>query len=322
MQIGDFKLEHPVICAPMAGVTDRPFRQMARKWGASLAVSEMLSANPRVWDTDKSQQRMDHSGESGIRAVQIAGSEPELMASAARHNVANGAQLVDINLGCPAKKVNKKLAGSALMKEPELVEQIAAAVVAAVDVPVTLKMRTGWDQDNKNAVDIAKRVARVGIQALTVHGRTRACGYRGEAEYDTIRAVKQAVDIPVIANGDIDSPQKAKQVMAYTAADGVMIGRGAQGRPWLFQQVAHYLATGEELAAPPLMEQLQVLQSHVHALHEFYGPVKGMRIARKHVGWFVEPYDQQRQFRAAFNQVEGEAEQLDMLVKFYHSINQ
>lgn len=304
----------------MAGVTDRPFRQMARQWGASLAVSEMLSANPEVWATDKSRQRMDHSGESGIRAVQIAGSEPELMANAAQHNVANGAQLIDINLGCPAKKVNKKLAGSALMKAPELVEQIVAAVVDAVDVPVTLKMRTGWDQDNKNGVDIAKRVARLGIQALTVHGRTRACAYRGEAEYDTIKAVKQAVDIPVIANGDIDSPQKAKQVMTYTNADGVMIGRGAQGRPWLFQQVAHYLATGEELAAPPVMEQLQVLQNHVKALHDFYGPVKGMRIARKHVGWFTEPFDQQRQFRATFNAIESESEQLEALMHFYLSI--
>ncbi|MCM2678402.1 tRNA dihydrouridine synthase DusB [Echinimonas agarilytica] len=320
MQIGRYKLESPVICAPMAGVTDRPFRQMARKWGAALAVSEMLSSNPDLWHTEKSRNRMDHSGESGIRAVQIAGSEPELMAKAAQHNVAQGAQIVDINMGCPAKKVNKKLAGSALMKDPDLIESIVTAVVNAVDVPVTLKMRTGWAPDNRNGVDIARRIANRGIQALTVHGRTRACAYRGQAEYDTIRAIKQAVDIPVIANGDIVSAQQARQVMDYTGADAIMIGRGAQGRPWLFEQTAHHLKTGKELPDPPLHKQMQVLLNHVQALHDFYGPVKGLRIARKHVGWFVEPFDQPRKFRVTFNSIETEHQQLAEIAAFYKSI--
>ena len=293
---------------------------MARHWGAALAFSEMLSSNPDVWKTEKSRNRMDHTGEHGIRAVQIAGAEPELMAQAAQLNVVNGAQIIDINMGCPAKKVNKKLAGSALMKDPEQIEAIVKAVVAAVDVPVTLKMRTGWDTANRNGIEIAKRVAQLGIQALTVHGRTRACGYRGQAEYETIRAIKQAVDIPVIANGDILSPRQAAQVMADTEADAVMIGRGGQGRPWLFGQVAHYLKTGEELPDPALLEQKQVLMCHVQALHEFYGPYKGLRIARKHVGWFVEPFDQLRQFRITFNAIESEEEQLTELESYYDSI--
>ena len=309
-----------MICAPMAGITDRPFRQMARQWGASLAVSQMLSSNPEVSATAKSRHRMDHSGECGVRSVQIAGAEPELMAQAARYNVANGAQIIDINMGCPAKKVNQKLAGSALMKDPNLIEAIVSAVVNAVDVPVTLKMRTGWDPEHRNGVDIAKRVARLGIQALTIHGRTRACGYRGQAEYQTIGAIKEAVTIPIIANGDITSPQQARQVMAETGADAIMIGRGAQGRPWLFGQVAHFLSTGQELPDPSLQEQLEVLMNHVQALHDFYGPVKGVRIARKHVGWFVEPFDQSRQFRFTFNAIEDEPNQLAALESFYDSI--
>lgn len=317
MQIGPYKLATPVVCAPMAGVTDQPYRQMCYRWGAGLTVSEMLSSNPRVWNSVKSQKRMDHSGEVGIRSVQIAGSDPDQVAEAARFNLAMGAQIIDINMGCPAKKVNKKLAGSALMRDPALVELICRTVVNAVDIPVTLKIRTGWNTDNRNACEIANIAERSGIQAITVHGRTRACAYRGEAEYDTIRDVKKAVTIPVIANGDIDSPEKAQQVFHYTGADAVMIGRGALGRPWLFGQVAEFLATGHYPQAPTLAEQGAILVQHINAIHRHYGSEMGVRIARKHVGWFTEPHDKEKVFRSCFNQIDAPSEQLAQLQHFY-----
>ncbi len=289
--------------------------------GAGLVVSEMLSSNPRVWNTAKSMQRMDHSGEDGIRSVQIAGADPELMAQAARFNVENGAQIIDINMGCPAKKVNKKLAGSALLQYPDLVESIVRAVVNAVDVPVTLKIRTGWDTDNRNGADIARIAEQNGIQSLAVHGRTRACMYRGDAEYDTIRTIKQAVSIPVIANGDITTPEKARFVLDYTGADGVMIGRGAQGNPWIFKEILHYLETGENLPAPPLSEQQAVLHEHVVNVHDFYGDVMGARIARKHVGWYLAEHDKDNQFRRTFNGLEDAQAQLDALDDYFQSLH-
>ena len=321
MRIGPHTLQNNLMLAPMAGVTDRPFRQMCRRMGAGLVVSEMLSSNPKVWKTAKSMHRMDHSGEDGIRSVQIAGADPELMAQAAQFNVENGAQIIDINMGCPAKKVNKKLAGSALLQYPDLVERIVRAVVDAVDVPVTLKIRTEWDTDNRNGADIARIAEQNGIQSLAVHGRTRACMYRGNAEYDTIRTIKQAVSIPVIANGDITSPEKARFVLDYTGADGVMIGRGAQGNPWIFKQILHYLETGENLPAPPLSEQQAVLHEHVVNVHAFYGDVMGTRIARKHVGWYLAEHDKDNQFRRTFNGLEEAHAQLDALEDYFQSLH-
>ncbi|MCP4949133.1 MAG: tRNA dihydrouridine synthase DusB, partial [Aestuariibacter sp.] len=302
------------------GVTDRPFRQLCRRLGAGLVVSEMLSSNPRVWNTAKSMQRMDHSGESGIRSVQIAGADPDLMAEAAKFNVANGAQIIDINMGCPAKKVNKKLAGSALLQYPDLVESIVRSVVDAVSVPVTLKIRTGWDTDNRNGVEIARIAQENGIQSLAVHGRTRACMYKGFAEYDTIRSIKQAVSIPVVANGDITSPEKAREVLEYTEADALMIGRGAQGNPWIFREVSHFLNTGERLAPPSLMEQHSVLKEHVTAVHAFYGEENGVRIARKHVGWYLMEHDKDRQFRKVFNALESAEEQLQAIDHYFNNV--
>lgn len=304
----------------MAGVTDRPFRQLCCEFGASLAVSEMLSSNPKVWKTEKSLSRMDHRGETGIRSVQIAGSDPELMAEAAQFNVSNGAQIIDINMGCPAKKVNKKLAGSALLQFPDLVEQIVHSVVNAVDVPVTLKIRTGWDPDNRNGVEIAKIAEANGIQSLAVHGRTRACMYKGNAEYDTIRAIKQSVSIPVVANGDITSPEKAKAVLEYTNADALMIGRGAQGRPWIFREIAHYLSHGEKLAPPTMEEVGRVAISHVEKLHQFYGDFKGVRIARKHVVWYVKQHGLDSQFREMFNALESAEQQLEALSNYFETL--
>jgi len=320
LKIGPFKLPGNLIVAPMAGVTDRPFRQLCCEFGASLAVSEMLSSNPKVWKTEKSLSRMDHRGEAGIRSVQIAGSDPELMAEAAQFNVSNGAQIIDINMGCPAKKVNKKLAGSALLQFPDLVEQIVSSVVNAVDVPVTLKIRTGWNPDNRNGVEIAKIAEANGIQSLAVHGRTRACMYKGDAEYDTIRAIKQSVSIPVVANGDITSPEKAKAVLEYTNADALMIGRGAQGRPWIFREIAHYLSHGEKLAPPTMDEVGRVAINHVEKLHQFYGDFKGVRIARKHVVWYVKQHGLDGQFREMFNTLETAEEQLKALSNYFETL--
>ena len=318
MQIGPYLLENNVILAPMAGVTDRPFRQLCKELGAGLVVSEMLSSNPDVWNTQKSKLRMDHTGESGIRSVQIAGSDPEQMALAAQLNVDNGAQIIDINMGCPAKKVNKKAAGSALLQYPDLVKDILQAVVKAVDVPVTLKIRTGWQPENRNGVEIALIAEDSGIQSLAVHGRTKACMFRGEAEYDTIRAIKKAVSIPVVANGDIEKVQQAQHVLDYTGADGIMIGRGAQGRPWIFREINHYLRTGELLSSPTIAEKRDILLRHIRNVHQFYGEFLGPRIARKHVGWYLSDHDPNRQFRKQFNAIEDAQEQLDTLDSYFN----
>lgn len=320
MRIGPYTLDVPLIVAPMAGVTDRPFRELCLAHGAGMAISEMMSSNPALWRTNKSQKRMVHIDESGLRSVQIAGAEPELMAEAARFCVEDGAQVIDINMGCPMKKVNKKLAGSALLTRPDLIEQILTATVNAVDVPVTLKTRTGWDPDNKNCVTIARMAEDCGIQALALHGRTRACMYKGEAEYDSIKAAKAAVSIPVIANGDIDSPEKAQYVLDYTGADAVMIGRPAQGRPWIFREIHHYLTTGEHLPAPSLEEVRTILLGHVQELHQFYGELKGLRIARKHVGWYLKEHDQIGDFRRTFNAIEDAQQQIDALQGYFDNV--
>lgn len=320
MQIGPHTLETPLIVAPMAGVTDRPFRELCLRLGAGMAVSEMLLANPDVWDTQKTRMRMDHSAEGGLRSVQIAGADPEMMAFAARYNVEQGAQIVDINMGCPAKKVNKKLAGSALLRAPDQVKAICQAVVDAVEVPVTLKIRTGWDPDNRNGVEIARIAEDCGIAALAVHGRTRACLYKGEAEYDTIRAIKQAVSIPVVANGDINSPEKARYVLDYTGVDAVMIGRAAHGRPWIFREIRHFLETGTKLPPPEREEVRTLMNEHVTNLHRFYGAYLGARIARKHVGWYLDEEETGREFRKHFNALDCADAQLEALEAYFDGL--
>ena len=320
MKIGPYQLNSNVILAPMAGITDRPFRQLCCRLGAGMAVSEMLSSNPKVWNSGKSKLRMEHGDEAGIRSVQIAGSDPEEMAFAAHINAENGAQIIDINMGCPAKKVNKKLAGSALLKAPKQVEQIVKSVVAAVEIPVTLKIRTGWCENTRNGIEIAKIAEANGIQALAVHGRTRCDFYKGAAEYDTIKAIKEAVSIPVIANGDIDSVEKAEQVLEYTNADAIMIGRAAQGRPWIFREINHYLKTGQHLASPELVEIRAILLAHVQELHKFYGEFMGARIARKHVSWYLQTHDQGKEFRSIFNGLEQPIEQLESLNMFFDNL--
>ena len=285
-----------------------------------MAVSEMLLANPDVWDTQKTRMRMGHSAETGLRSVQIAGSDPEMMAFAARYNVEQGAQIVDINMGCPAKKVNKKLAGSALLRAPDQVKAICRAVVDAVEVPVTLKIRTGWDPDNRNGVEIARIAEDCGIAALAVHGRTRACLYKGEAEYDTIRAIKQAVSIPVVANGDINSPEKARYVLDYTGVDAVMIGRAAQGRPWIFREIRHFLETGTKLPPPEREEVRTLMNEHVTNLHRFYGAYLGARIARKHVGWYLDEEETGREFRKHFNALDCADAQLEALEAYFDGL--
>ncbi|WP_028866417.1 tRNA dihydrouridine synthase DusB [Psychromonas hadalis] len=313
MRIGNYQLVNKLILAPMAGVTDRPFRELCRAQGAGMAVSEMLSSNPRVWNTRKSKLRMDYHGESGIRSVQIAGSEPNAMATAAQLCVQQGAQIVDINMGCPAKKVNKKKAGSALLPHPKLVQAILESVVDAVDIPVTLKIRTGWDPESRNGLEIAQIAQNAGIQAIAVHGRTRQCLYKGEAEYDTIKIIKENLTIPVIANGDITSVEKAKYVLDYTGADAIMIGRGAQGAPWIFNEINHYLTTGEHKAPLDKQEVTHILLNHVQALHGFYGNVMGPRIARKHVGWYLQTQAQFGHFKRQFNAIDCPIEQLKTL---------
>ncbi|MGS0675517.1 tRNA dihydrouridine synthase DusB [Shewanella sp. 30m-9] len=316
MQIGPYRLKNQLIVAPMAGVTDQPFRNLCLRYGAALAVSEMLSSNPDVWDTDKSRLRMTHAGEDGIRSVQIAGSDPELMANAAVVNVQQGAQIIDINMGCPAKKVNKKLAGSALLQDPAQVEAILRAVVAAVDVPVTLKIRTGWAPEHRNGVHIAQIAEDCGIASLAVHGRTKQCMYKGDAEYDTIKAIKKQISIPVVANGDILTPEKARFVLDYTGVDALMIGRGAQGRPWIFREIQHYLDTGKKLAPVEMDEKRQVMLEHLKLLYNLYGDYKGIRFARKHVGWYLDQ-EQQRPFRSEFNRLETVEEQCSMVERYF-----
>ena len=304
MQIGNIPLKNKLIVAPMAGVTDRPFRQLCKRLGAGMAVSEMVASDSRLWATEKSLRRGDHTGEVDPIVVQIAGAAPEMMADAARYNVDKGAHIIDINMGCPAKKVCRVDAGSALMRDELLVARILEAVVNAVSVPVTLKIRTGWDREHKNALAIAGIAEACGIQSLAVHGRTRSDLYEGAAEYDTIRAVKASVKIPVIANGDIDSPQKAKAVLAYTGCDAVMIGRAAQGRPWIFREIAHFLETGRALQAPAFAEIHEIASQHLRDLHLFYGEYKGVRIARKHIGWYLENLPGGQAIRQAMNEIE------------------
>ena len=320
VKIGSYQLNSKAMLAPMAGITDKPFRQLCCQMGAGLAVSEMVSANPKVWNTEKSKLRMVHSAEAGIRSVQIAGSDPQEMAFAAQVNVQNGAQIIDINMGCPAKKVNKKLAGSALLKAPDQVEQIVQAVVEAVDVPVTLKIRTGWCENSRNGIEIAKIAEHNGIQSLAVHGRTRSDFYKGNAEYDTIKAIKKAVSIPVVANGDITSAQKAAEVLEFTNADAIMVGRAAQGRPWIFREINHYLDTGEVLPEPSMEEVRSILLGHVSELHQFYGDFMGVRIARKHVSWYMQTHDQGKNFRSSFNALESTSEQLDALNMYFDNL--
>ncbi len=317
VRIGPYTLPNQLILAPMAGVTDQPFRQLCRRLGAGLVVSEMVTSDVSLWNTRKSSLRMIHSGDAEPRSVQIAGADPQMLAEAARRNVEMGAQIIDINMGCPAKKVCNKAAGSALMKDEQLVSAILQAVVAAVDVPVTLKIRTGWDRANKNGLTVAKIAEQSGISALAVHGRTRADLYTGEAEYDTIAAIKQAVTLPVFANGDIDSPHKARQVLDATGADGLLIGRAAQGRPWIFREIAHYLETGTQLPAPSLLEVEGILLEHLAALHTFYGDVMGVRIARKHVGWYLATLPGAREFRAQFNRLESTDAQCANVRQFF-----
>ena len=301
MQIGNHILKNNLVVAPMAGVTDRPFRHLCKKLGAGLAVSEMVTSNSLLYGSEKTLRRANHEGEVDPISVQIAGSDPKMMAEAAKHNVDNGAQIIDINMGCPAKKICNVMAGSALLKDEPLVSQILKAVVGAVNVPVTLKIRTGWDKNNRNAVMIAKMAEDSGVQALAMHGRTRACLYMGDAEYDTIAAVKQAINIPLIANGDITTPEKAKYVLDYTGADAVMIGRAAQGRPWIFREIEHYLKTGTHLLPPTVEEIHTVMLEHINDLYGFYGDIAGMRVARKHISWYTKGLAGSASFRHNMN---------------------
>ena len=301
----------------MAGVTDRPFRSLCRRLGAGMAASEMVSSNSLLWGSKKTIRRADHSGESEPRAVQIVGSDPAMMAQAARYNVDNGAQIIDINMGCPAKKICNVYAGSALMQNEKLVAEILDAVVKSIEVPVTLKIRTGWDRANKNGVAIARLAESCGIQALAVHGRTRADAFHGEAEYDTIAAIMAAVAIPVIANGDITTPEKAAQVLHATSADGLMIGRAAQGNPWIFREIEHYLTTGEKLAPPPVTEVRDTLLDHLETLYAFYGEYSGVRMARKHISWYSKGLRDGAAFRHRVNQVESRAAQVAMVREFF-----
>jgi tRNA-dihydrouridine synthase B len=320
MRIGRHVIAPALILAPMAGVTDKPFRQLAKRLGAGYAVSEMTTSDPRLWRTRKSRQRLDHEGEPAPIGVQIAGADPAALAAAAVHAVEHGAQIVDINMGCPAKKVCNAWAGSALLQDEALVARILTAVVGAVDVPVTLKIRTGWNRAHRNGLRIAKLAEDSGIQALAVHGRTRDMLYAGEAEYETIAAIKQTVGIPVIANGDVTSPRKAREVLARTGADALMIGRAAQGRPWIFGEIAHFLATGEELPAPTSAAVADVLLAHVRALHEFYGEPAGVRIARKHLGWYAKDRPENAAFRDVVNRAETAAEQLRLAADYFAAL--
>lgn len=317
VKIGKHQLKNNLVVAPMAGVTDRPFRQLCKKMGAGLAVSEMVTSNSLLYGSEKTLRRANHQGEVDPISVQIAGADPKMMAEAAKHNVDNGAQIIDINMGCPAKKICNVMAGSALLKDEPLVAQILRAVVNAVDVPVTLKIRTGWDKHNRNAVQIAKMAEDLGVQALAMHGRTRACLYTGDAEYDTIAAVKQAIRIPLIANGDITSPEKAKFVLDYTGADAVMIGRAAQGRPWIFREIDHYLKTGEHLPAPEVSEIRTVMLAHLHDLYDFYGELTGMRMARKHISWYTKGLKDSANFRHNMNTLQTIPLQLSAIDEFF-----
>jgi tRNA-dihydrouridine synthase B len=320
VKIGTVLLKNNLIVAPMAGVTDRPFRSLCKKLGAGMAVSEMVASNSLLWGSEKTIRRGNHEGEVEPKVIQIAGADPGMMAEAARYNVDNGADIIDINMGCPAKKICNVYAGSALLKDEPLVARILDAVVGAVDVPVTLKIRTGWNKDNRNALTIAKIAEDHGIQSLAMHGRTRACMYTGDAEYETIRAVKQHVRIPVVANGDITTPEKARFVLAYTGADAVMIGRAAQGRPWIFREIEHFLATGTHLAAPGVEEIRDVLVGHLHDLYAFYGYERGVRVARKHIGWYTKGLSHSAVFRARMNTLDEAQAQLAAVSQFFDGL--
>ena len=320
MQIGPFSIDPPLVLAPMAGVTDKPFRLLCKRLGAGYAVSEMTTSDPRLWKTKKSRWRMDHAGEPEPIGVQIAGTDPQILAEAARHNVEHGAQIVDINMGCPAKKVCSSWAGSALLQDEPLVARILAAVVGAVEVPVTLKIRTGWNRDNKNGVRIARIAEDSGIKALAVHGRTRDMQYTGEAEYDTIAAIKQAIEIPVFANGDIVCPHKAREVLRKTGADALMIGRAAQGRPWIFREIAHFLATGSLLPALTPLEVRDILLGHLEHLYAFYGEEVGVRIARKHLGWYSKDRPENAAFRHVVNRAESASDQLRFADEYFDAL--
>jgi len=319
VNIGPHELRNNVFVAPMAGVTDRPFRQLCKELGAGYAVSEMAASNPRLWASEKSSRRTDHTGEMEPKAVQIAGAVPEELADCAKFNVDRGAQIIDINMGCPVKKVCNNWCGSALLQHEDLVQRILEAVVPAVNVPVTLKFRTGWNRENKNALRIARIAEQAGIQMLTLHGRTRADGYTGDAEYDTIAAVKAAVSIPVVANGDITTPEKARYVLDKTGADAVMIGRAAQGRPWIFREIDHFLRTGEHLPAPLVAEVRKLMDEHLQAHYAFYGEFLGVRTARKHIGWYVRDLPGGEEFRQEMNRLESTAEQLRAVDSFFES---
>lgn len=320
MKIGPYTLSNNLLLAPMAGVTDRPFRQLCKNLGAGMAVSEMVSSNSLLWGSAKTQRRANHEGETWPRSIQIAGADPAMMAEAARYNADSGAQVIDINMGCPAKKVCNVMAGSALLRDQPLVARILEAVVAAVDIPVTLKIRTGWDTEHRNAIHIARVAEQSGVQALAIHGRTRACGYSGDAEYDTIAAVKQSVHIPIIANGDITSPVKAKYVLDRTGADAIMIGRAAQGRPWIFREIQHYLETGAMLPEPSTFEIRDVLLEHLQNLYAFYGDFTGVRVARKHISWYSKGQPHGAAFRDQMNRVETVKEQLEVTRAFFDGL--
>ena len=323
MNIGPFTLANNLFAAPMAGVTDRPFRQLCRMLGAGYAVSEMVTSRKDLWNTLKTSRRANHDGEAAPIAVQIAGTDAAMMAEAAAYNIDRGAQIIDINMGCPAKKVCNKWAGSALMQDEPLALQIIEAVVSACaphNVPVTLKMRTGWSQSHKNAVTIARAAENAGVQMLTVHGRTREQGYKGHAEYDTIAAVKAAVRIPVVANGDINTPEKAREVLACTGADAVMIGRAAQGRPWIFREIAHFMATGTHLAPPLVAEVKRLLLDHLQDHYALYGEFSGVRTARKHIGWYVKSLPQAEAFRDRMNQMEDCGHQMQAVADFFDAL--
>ncbi len=322
MHIGPYKLRNNLVVAPMAGVTDRPFRMLCKKLGAGLAVSEMVTSNSLLYGSAKTLRRANHEGEVEPISVQIAGADPKMMAEAAKYNVDHGAQIIDINMGCPAKKICNVMAGSALLKDEPLVAQILKAVVAAVNVPVTLKIRTGWDKQNRNAIAVAKMAEDIGVQALAMHGRTRACAYMGDAEYDTIAEVKQATRIPIIANGDITTPEKAKFVLDYTRADAVMIGRAAQGRPWIFREIEHYLSTGAHMPAPEVNEIRSVMLAHLHDLYDFYGDLTGMRVARKHISWYTKGLKDSANFRHAMNQLQTIDSQLAAINDFFNHLQQ
>jgi tRNA-dihydrouridine synthase B len=317
MHIGPYQLKNNLIVAPMAGVTDRPFRMLCKRMGAGMAVSEMVASNSLLYGSEKTRRRANHEGETGPVSVQIVGADAKMLAQAAQYNVDRGAQIIDINMGCPAKKICNVMAGSALLQNEPLVAQLLEAVVGAVNVPVTLKIRTGWDKQNRNAIRIARIAEDSGIQALAIHGRTRACAYTGEAEYDTIAEVKAGVNIPIIANGDIDTPEKARYVLQHTGADAVMIGRAAQGRPWLFREIDHFLKTGVHLPAPQAGEIQRILHDHIQDLYGLYGEHAGLRVARKHISWYTKGLAGSAQFRYRMNQLESPAAQLAAVDDFF-----